>query len=769
MGLLKLGSIYKKKNKKESSVPPVPTKQAPPAALDLNLNLNSSSSVGTSNFNNPTTTPAGSGSLFDDIFAELGTKPAAATSAASPVELTTGPKPAAKVAKEYSVLDNDFSLALALSQQLEIEQDNTKGTTGPTKQGNNNGQKKINSNVTPSYLLGGDSIYSNYLKGLSALDDNHNNNSSSLSSSMFDSILGKPTSTSTITTNTAPVAPTSTFASSNHVSQVVLDSDISDSDEDSKVSDDSEDENHKGRRHRMTKGARPIMERRTPDNPVLVQRKIDNWSNRVDSEANTVESNESMISRMKDRHRNQVKLAALRNQQQQQEEYNMMGYPQHMVPQAYGPPSMMPISPISPTGGPVLPHPGLMMDPAQMYYANPQLIPVNNNEYMETTVKTQPRSVPSAFLPNPTHVTLAIPHPPKEETETPKVVSRPPLPSPPVMTQSNNSRPNSSHARQSTAPPSSYASSKPNSSTSTLEQIEEQQSRSSESPLPMDTPSPVLVEMNAIAADEADCEISADDEATPHVALPRKKKSTKKLRQNYEESATRVIDSGYTGPTVRSSRSTPNLKKKKSSRNSSRRNSQDLTSSPPSEMTVPTPPPVPNSPYLPYHQNNSEENLYNNGVPRSSSQHQLHYQQQQQFNNQQHRQSLRHMKSEPELPRRSNSHTTQQQQQQQQQKYYHQQQQLNAEWERMQNYHQRNSVMKHPPPPPQQQQQQMPFMPMYPMYYPNNSQQMMMVDPNYQQPQQYDPYQGPAYNHNSQVTYQQQHQHKMNQHYHSRQ
>lgn len=649
---------------------------------------------------------------------------------------------------DYSILDNDFSLALALSQQLEIEQDSIKGMTGPTKLANNNQQKKINSNPTPSFLLGGDSIYSNYLKGLSALDDNSN---SSLSTSMFDSILNKSSSTSTSTPTTAPV--TSTFTLSNHVSQVVLDSDISDSDEDSRNSDDSEDENLKGKAHRMTKGVRPIMERRTPDNPVLVQRKIDNWSNRVDSEANTVESNESMISRMKDRHRNQVKLAALRNQQQQQEEYNMMAYPQHMVPQTYGPPSMMPISP---TNGAVLQHPGLMMDPAKMYYANPQLIPINNNEYMDTTIKTQPRSVPAAFLPNPTHVTLAIPHPPKEEAEVQKLPYKPT----PVMAHSNSSRPNSNHARQSTAPPSS-ASSKPNSSTSTLEQIDDQESRSIESPLPMDTPSPVLEEMNIVAAEEADCETSGDEENTTRAAVPRRKKSMKKLRQNIDESATRVIDSGYTEPTVRSSRSTPNLKKKKSSRSSSRRNSQDFTSSPPSEMTVATPPPLPNSPYLNYQQNNSNEKLYGQGIPRSSSQHQLHYQQQQQVNNQQHRQSLRHMKSEPELPRRSNSHNTQQQ------KYNHQQQQqLNAEWERMQHYHQRNAGMK----PPQQQQQQMPFMPMYPMYYSNNNQQqMMMVDPNYQQQQQYDPYQGPAYNQNSQATYQQQHKHKVNHNYHSRQ
>lgn len=75
MGLLKLGSIYKKKNKKEVHVPALPSKPEP-----LSLELNYHSSIDTpvtsplsSGINN--TVPAGSGSLFDDIFAELGTKP----------------------------------------------------------------------------------------------------------------------------------------------------------------------------------------------------------------------------------------------------------------------------------------------------------------------------------------------------------------------------------------------------------------------------------------------------------------------------------------------------------------------------------------------------------------------------------------------------------------------------------------------------------------------------------------------------------------------
>lgn len=103
MGLLKLGSIYKKKNKKESSVPPLPTKKEPVAlGLGLNLNLKTSSSIRTSNQNINHTMPAGSGSLFDDIFAELGSKPVAA----APVELT-GPKPAAKIAAKGKKNNNN--------------------------------------------------------------------------------------------------------------------------------------------------------------------------------------------------------------------------------------------------------------------------------------------------------------------------------------------------------------------------------------------------------------------------------------------------------------------------------------------------------------------------------------------------------------------------------------------------------------------------------------------------------------------------------------
>ncbi|KAI9267627.1 hypothetical protein EDC94DRAFT_601493 [Helicostylum pulchrum] len=771
MGLLKLKSIYKKKSKKEVHTPALPSKPEP---LSLELNLHSSidtpvTSPLSSDINN--TVPAGSGSLFDDIFAELGTtKP-------------TKPK--------ETVLDNDFSLALALSQQLEIDQDSTTRMTGTTKIGNKPPpkiEKKANDVKPPTFLLGGDSIYSNYLRGLSALDTSEPPSSSSLSTSMFDSILNKSTTTATSGFISPPVtSPTTTTTPSNHVTQVVLDSDISDSD-DSKLSDDSDEESNMQRsRQRMTKGVRPIMERRTQDNRVLVQRRVDNWSNRVDPEQNTAELNESMIERMKDRHRNQVKMAALRNQQQYQDEYN---YPQHMVPQSYVPPAMMALPPNG-----VLQHPGLLMDPVQMYYPPPVAAPpLNNNDENIHQMQPQPIKpsvpVPAAFLPNPTHASLAIPHPPKEEEEEVVVVENqqrqslkptpqrksyfgPQPPINPSMPQSNNqsrisgSTTNISSARLSSTS-SSASGGKHNSSTATLERIEdeeeEEEERLADSPVPMDTPSPVLEERrifdDTVAAEEADAENSGDEDerGSAASASPRRKRSSRKLRQSQHEAVAAettttpppatVEDSSYTNHTVRASRSTPNFKKgkkKSTSRNSSRRNSQDMTGSTPSESV--TPPPLPhNSPYISYQ---AEENLYH--VPRSSSQHQLHQQQLQYHQNQQHRQSLRHMKSEPELPRRTpsaNSH------QAQQQKLYQQQKQLNMEWERMQSY-QREQLLK------QQHQQQPPFVPMYPMYYKSHGvidkqyaqppytqppyTQQQYTQPQYTQPP-YDPYQGPAYN-----------------------
>ncbi|KAL0140894.1 hypothetical protein V8B55DRAFT_1511327 [Mucor lusitanicus] len=756
MGLLKLGSLYKKKSKKDTlpPAPPVPAPVAPklePISLELNLGLNNSSSIHDTNTIATTTLPqqqrninnalAGSGSLFDDIFSELTTaKPVAQQQAAD-------------------AMHNDISLAVALSQQLQLEEKNsTNGMTGTAQKGSHtvlssNKNEAPSSNVA-NFLLGGDSIYSSYLRNISALDHDPGTTDSTFSTSMFDNLLGNSKQTATTTaagTNTNNKANVPTTATT----KVVLDSDISDSDEDSK--NDSEDENSSqllnyDGNQRMTRGVRPIMERRTQDNRLLVQRKIDNWANRVDPEANQVESNESMINRMKDRHRNQVKLAALRQQQQDQQQqhpqYGMM--PHHMVAQPYGPAAAMPLSP-----NVVLPHPGMLMDPAQMYYSTPI------NDYPETPAShTQqstpppppPVPLPSGFLPNPSHATLAIPHKDKEEDKHDQHVAvERPFPSQSYSTPASSGRPKPSRsppampvAPSAEMTPSSVSSSvsssnvnavnmqtqepSPASSSATLQSslptdVEDgptdDKSAIVESSVKEENAQPPAIEDETMGA-EADAE-SSDDEERKSVIL-RKKKSMKKLRQKQQQQGSISSQSQKKQSSKKMGKST--------SRSSSRRNSQE-TCTPPSEL-ISTPPPLPS--------NYEEEHHYH--LPRSYSHQQMHpassspapplpntqhhhYQHPQQQNRQYQRQSLRHMKSEPELPRRS-------------QYLPAQQQQLNSEWERMQ-VHQREQQLKKqylqgghsnslPAISTSHAQQPMPYMPMYtsPVYYPSMPPASMM-------------------------------------------
>lgn len=676
-------------------------------------------------------------------------------------------------------IQNEISLAAALSQQLELEENNsTNGMTGTTKKGSNamsSSNKNEASSNASNFLLGGDSIYSSYLRNISALDGEQSN--PTFSTSMFDNLLGNSRTTPTNTTTNNNTA-SNIINNTPIATKVVLDSDVSDSDEDSQ--NDSEDDNsqllNNDGNQRMTKGVRPIMERRAQDNRLLVQRKIDSWANRVDPEANRVESNESMINRMKDRHRNQVKLAALRQQQQdqqQQQQYNMM--PHHMVTQPYGP-AAIPLSP-----NVVLPHPGMLMDPAQMYYSTPL------NDYPETPgsvpthtqAKTQPMPpvpLPVGFLPNPTHAALAIPHKEKEEKEEKDqhatVVERQSMIQPFFPTRSYSTPTNPGRPKSSRSPPamplpsatmlpsvnSSFSSSNVNLNTQTLEPSPASSSitlQSTPSSLPTDTDddniadnksviveSPIQENMKPIIEDEifgeeADAE-SSDDEERKSVIL-RKKKSMKKLRQKQQQQQQQETpsvgdtsnsnQSYYDNRHIRSSRSAPNLKKKQSSkkagkstsRSSSRRNSQE-TCTPPSEF-ITTPPPLPI--------NHEEEHHYH--LPRSYSHQQMHqpqpqplppqqplpqhhhHQHYQQQNTQHQRQSLRRMKSEPDLPRTS-------------QYLPAQQQQLSNEWERMQLHQREQQLKKHyyqgsnnnlPAVSSSHQQQPRPYMPMYssPVYY----------------------------------------------------
>ncbi|KAI8640692.1 hypothetical protein BD408DRAFT_483927 [Parasitella parasitica] len=648
MGLLNLGGLYKKKSKKTETVP-TPVTQVEPIVLKLDLDLNSSPSIPDINTIATTTlpqqqrnvsnsnAPAGSGSLFDDIFAELTT-----TSIAQ--------------VDQQDSMQNDISLAIALSQQLQLEEDNS--TTVVT----NTPKKK-----------GGDSIYSNYSKKSSALDGNNGQPNSAFSTSMFDNLLGSSSrdiSTSSISaanTNNTKFRSTTLTVTTN----VVLDSDISDPDE-----DDSQNESQDGDRHlqnadrnqRVTKAVRPIMERKSQHDRLLVQHKADNWAIRVDPEANRVESNESVIHRMKDRHRNQVRLAALRQQQQDQQQYDMM--PRHMVTQPYGP--------LPPNV--VLPHPGIE----------------------KTDKHTTPPQRQLSARPFPT-----------QSCSTPATSGRPRLNlSPPAMPLSATVVPHSANTSSNTSG---------NINTQTLEPSPASSSvtlQSAPSSLPTDVDddniddksaiveSPIQenfqlsMEEDAVGA-EADAE-SSDDEERKSVII-RKKKSTKKLLQKQHQHGTDSPScssdtNSMRSHQIRSSRSAPNLKKKHSSkkvskstsRSSSSRNSQEACT-PPSEL-IATPPPLPSK---------HQEQLHYH-LPRS------HSHQQQQYHHLQdrhrHSQPLRHMKSASDFPRGQHLSV--------------QQQQLNNEWERMQYYHGHSVPLILPN--NQQQQQPMPYtMPMYssPLYY----------------------------------------------------
>ncbi|KAF7729533.1 hypothetical protein EC973_004207 [Apophysomyces ossiformis] len=562
MGLLKLGSLYNKKKSKEkqqnspSTPPPVPVPTSPPLkleplTLDLNFELNEPQAnkqpVVTTQIapkSAPATRPLESGSLFDDIFSELKAKP-----------LGT-----------QDEFHSDLSLAVALSQQLQLDAPTTTKVTNATS-----AQKPTRNQPTPKsdFLINDDSIYSSYLRNLRSLEQDNDSGpaqntitatspttttttaaTTSFGTSMFAALMQQQQATSATSTLFASTTPTKTNPTPAKptpavTTPVVLDSDVSDSD-DANDSDSGEEEEVNPQGVRMTKGARPIMERRTQDHRLMVKRKVDSWVNRVDPEANMVESNDSMIARMKDRHRQQVKMAVVRQQQQQQQ-------------QAMG---MMPY-PISPGFGlgPVPPHPA-MINPAASpphLYAAPQTLPP---EFVD------PSSTPLVYpLPN------EAPAPAKPS------VSRSSLPTSAGMSVESDTRSTTS----TTTPPSSSSTS---SSTSHKE--------------------PDSDEMEG-KAEEDESHIDADDETSDDNAsrgtkrsITRRRSKAKpksrheKLHREVKEEETEDDASQPIAPTtthgeqvpkkgMRHSRSTPNLKKKKSSKKgssntsaaNSRRNSQE--------------------------------------------------------------------------------------------------------------------------------------------------------------------------------------------------
>ncbi|KAI8877006.1 hypothetical protein K501DRAFT_337697 [Backusella circina FSU 941] len=720
MGLLKLGSIYKKsKSKKEKpETPPLPSPPPTlePLALNLDLNLSSTrpnttvtkqSTINNDSFmNTPATSPQpqnniASGSLFDDIFSEL-----------NPNNNGT-PK---------DELQSDISLALALSNQLSINS-SAPSSSGAAQNGNKNSNGNTNGDrkEVSNFLLGDDSIYSSYLRNLSSLDNNDTtaSNTSDFSTSMFASMMG-PTPqqsrsqiTRSIVNNSPPPLP---VPSAPATTKTVLDSDISDSD-DSKMSDDDSDTamQQKITNSRMTKGMQPIMERRPQDHHLLVQRKIDNWSNRVDPEANKVESREAIISRMKDRHRNEVKMAALRQQQQQQQQ-SMMGM--HMVPQVYGAPP-----PILPHSQPIVsPHPGMMRDP---YAALPpqQAVDPSHHPFMQQQQQQHPEFDHPAMYPTHSKSTSRTPNASTSTVQTPPTK---PVSSKSTPTSNSSSTTNLSVSSSASSVMSNASLKKSKKLGSVKDNESKQQKQQKKSNGSSKNKKKKIEEKEEIVEeeeqetqdidqlsspgsssfdttgkpfhslddpDEADVESSGeDDEAT----VLRKKKSIRKLRQKQQQQQEEEEVKH-----VRNSRSTPNLKKKqskksKSSRSSSRRNSQDAS----------------------FEEHLPRSQSHNTNI--SSSQH--------------HHPPIRHLKSESDLrqKRAGPSHH------------------LNYEWERMQAY-QREQQLKHQHKFNQQQQQQQQqqqhqqqqgFSPQViyaPVYYPTTSSPMPYSPPMDNFYQQYDP------------------------------
>ncbi|CAO3664892.1 unnamed protein product [Rhizopus stolonifer] len=614
MGLLKIGSFYKKnKNQKKPAVePPAPVSvpSLPTLSLDTPIKKEEEEQI-----------TAGSGGLFDDILAELNS-PTAAT------QKTDG-------------LD-DFSLALALSQQLEIKEE--KKPTKPV-------QEKKAQTEPPSFLTG-DSIYSSYLKHF---PEKNEPRETSMFSSMMNDSFGQSSST--------PTPSTSTPTLKNHSTTLkVLDSDVSDSDDSKKEEEEEEEE------ARMTRGMRPIMERRT--NEHRLKRKVDSWTHRIDPEANRVESSEAMIERMKDRHRTQVKFAAMQRQQDMQ---NMMMM--NMVPQPYLPNNMIMDPPYNGFSAPKpqfpqdfhpiqsqeYPHQDYPRDyhlqqPSREHHVQQQPsreYPVQQQLTRDYPVQQQARDYPVQQQQREHPEKQSKDHIEKQSRDHPEKQKEHNVP------QEYPIQPKEQHA----AHPEKH----------TREHTREQKSRSTQSndsntSLPTTRAGSIQSSLSSVCTreekkeeeDGADADIESDDDES-YKAVQRKKSS---------QSKNPPIQ------TMRSSRSTPNLKKKKRT-GSIRRNSQENTSTTPSSNSdYPMTPPVP---------------------------------QQQQYH-----QPIRHMKSEPEL---INSRKRQQMQTHQQQ--------LQFEWDRMQAY-QREQQLK------MMQQQQ--YMSMYPVMYYNQPMMMPPTNNNNSNP-----------------------------------
>ncbi|ORZ23160.1 hypothetical protein BCR42DRAFT_446871 [Absidia repens] len=687
MGLLKkLPSFSKKSRPKPSDRPPLPS--SPPVeplslkldfedlsqqqnitntTIDFNRssNANCITSSAAENALAPdatnTATPNAGASLLDDIFSELN------QNQASP---------------HQDSLKADISLAFALSQQLQLD-------TTPSQQQQPQQQQTLQPQVkelsASNTLFGQDSIYSSYINDLQR-EDGDQSMFASLLQPIPGSTLGSSTNTaispltlnrSTPISGTAAITATATTAKKDPLpTQIVLDSDVSgteDDDDDDQTSGGEETNSAEGKQRR-TLGACPIMERRPHDHRLNVARNVDRWADHV--EENVVESNQSMLNRMKDRHRQQVKLQAMRQQQQKHQK--------HQQQQAFPPTNMM--YPNAAMGS-------MMMPP-----------PTGMNSMLCTTVPPISMiSSPISASVVPMHGSTSMP-PSLDSTLTPNY-----QPALTVWASEHSSSPRRSVATSSASSvdntPRSSTSTVTNSTTKLTEDQEnmnnssiiseddkEDDKKDKKEPEPATTKAIETTEENTNDYDDADDEAD-DEDKTKTSATVNKRRSISTKKPSPSSSS------------IRHSRSVPDLKKKK--RKSTRTNQQTPASAPHSAVPSPssstptststpysvTTPPLPSSspiPPLPQQKHASHDH------------HRPH-----QHNNPY---GLKSMKSEPDMKRHSmNQHVLpqtmmpqalyQQQQQQhqqlliKQQQQLHQQQQLQLEWERMQLY-QREQQLK---------------------------------------------------------------------------
>ncbi|ORZ21994.1 hypothetical protein BCR42DRAFT_160641 [Absidia repens] len=215
----------------------------------------------------PSTTSYG---LLDDIFTELN-----------------------QASLSRDSLQDNISLSFALSQHLQPS-----STSNQQQHQAKEASASSANTVTPSTLFGQDSIYSRY-----ASKPEQDNKSQ----------------TSPLSSNAGVALPSCTNALSRGdnekknelgtTTQTVLDSDVSGSDDDNDEDGDSESEAWGTHQQSPVLDACPITERRRNDHRWNVTQHVDRYGNRM------VESNQTMLNRMKDRHRQQVKLQNIRQQQ----------------------------------------------------------------------------------------------------------------------------------------------------------------------------------------------------------------------------------------------------------------------------------------------------------------------------------------------------------------------------------------------------------------------------------------------------------------------